>query len=222
MQFKEGTHVFTSDGKNAGVVHRVVLDPRTDQLAGIVVRKGRLFTEDKVVPIDMVKTATDDRITLLETDADLHALPPFKETYFIPAYKDSFIGGPEPSSFVDTLYAYPPVGIAPHGSSDYMSYDMRTGPDYLSSVVENIPWGDVTLKEGGKVMDVDGKHAGDIHEVFYDDQTHRITHILLSKGILFKEHKLIPVDWIRVMGEDDISLTVPTRVVHDLPEYKPG
>jgi uncharacterized protein YrrD len=42
----------------------VVLDPQTKKAIHIVVRKGFLFTEDKVVPISFISDATEDRVTL--------------------------------------------------------------------------------------------------------------------------------------------------------------
>lgn len=51
MQFKQGTHVYTIDGKDVGAIDRVVLDPKTDEVTHVVVRRGWLFSEDKVVPI---------------------------------------------------------------------------------------------------------------------------------------------------------------------------
>ena len=33
MQFKQGTHVYTSDGQDVGTVDRVVLDPQTNEVS---------------------------------------------------------------------------------------------------------------------------------------------------------------------------------------------
>ncbi|MFN8447928.1 MAG: PRC-barrel domain-containing protein [Anaerolineae bacterium] len=40
MQFKQGTHVYTSDNQDVGTIDRVVLDPQNDEVVGLVVRKG--------------------------------------------------------------------------------------------------------------------------------------------------------------------------------------
>ena len=87
MQFKDGTAVFTSTGEEVGHIDRVVIDPGTKEVTGIVVRKGFLFTEDKVVPISLIAAATDERVTLREDAGDLQALPDFEETHYI-AYDD--------------------------------------------------------------------------------------------------------------------------------------
>lgn len=57
MQFKEGTDVFTIDGDKVGSIDRVVIDPRNNEVTHLVVRKGFFFPTDKVVPMDLVRTA---------------------------------------------------------------------------------------------------------------------------------------------------------------------
>jgi uncharacterized protein YrrD len=220
MQFKEGTRVYTVDGRDVGTVDRVVLDPRNNKVSGIVVRKGWLFTEDKVVPIEMVDVASEDRVTLLETKHDLQELPEFQDTYYIPAYEEDYKGValPHPPHAMP-FYSYPPVGVAWWGVGTYMDYPV-VEPEYVVRTDENIPDNTIALSEGARVVDLDGKHVGDVEELFFDSESKRVTHLLISKGILFKEHKLIPGNWIEVMGEDEVSLHVPTKVVEALPEYQ--
>lgn len=77
MQFKQGTHVYTTDGKDVGAIDRVVLDPRTDEVTHVVVRRGWLFTEDKVVPIDLIDQAVAEQVQLRSDVRDLDQLPEF-------------------------------------------------------------------------------------------------------------------------------------------------
>jgi uncharacterized protein YrrD len=220
MQFKEGTRVYTVDGRDAGTVDRVVLDPRTNKVSGIVVRKGWLFVEDKVVPIEMVDIASEDRVTLRETRHDLQELPEFKETYYVPAYEEDYKGVASPhSSYASPLYTYPPVGVGWWGVGTYLDYPV-VEPEYVVRTDENIPPDTVALREGARVLSLDGEHVGDVQELFFDGDSKRVTHLLISKGILFKEHKLIPANWVELTGEDEVSLNVSTRVIEDLPEYQ--
>src|SRR5450432_751281 len=131
MQFKQGTHVFTSDGQDAGTVERVVLDPHSDEVSDLVVRKGWLFAEDKVVPIGLVAAANEERITLNQTKDNLEKLPEFEETYYVPASEEDFKNGsvavPYATGYVNPVYLYPPVGLAWWGMGGYMGY----APDAL-------------------------------------------------------------------------------------------
>jgi uncharacterized protein YrrD len=220
MQFKEGTRVVTVDGRDAGTIDRVVLDPRTNKVSGIVVRKGWLFAEDKVVPIEMVDVASEDRVTLRESKHDLQQLPEFKDTYYIPAYEEDYKGVNTPhSSHPSPVYSYPPVGVGWWGVGTYLDYPL-VEPQFAVRTEENIPPDTVALREGARVLSLDGEHVGDVQELFFDGDSKRVTHLLISKGILFKEHKLIPFGWFQLTGEDEVSLNVPTRVVEGVPEYQ--
>jgi hypothetical protein len=64
MQLKKNAHVHTADQQDAGRVKRVVIDPKTKQITHIVVEKGLLFTEERVLPIRMVADATEEQVTL--------------------------------------------------------------------------------------------------------------------------------------------------------------
>ena len=221
MKFKKGTHVFTSDSKQAGVVDRVVLDPRTGVVTDIIVREGHIFTEDKVVPIDFIATAEDARVILTKTEAELQDLPAFEEPYYVPAGDKNWHGAPNlgPDPYVDSLYLYPPMGggMGTYGYTPYVNSPLDHSIDQIQ---RNIPEGTFAVKEGARVYSSDGKHVGDIDDVFVDDETNRVTHFVIAKGVLFKEHKLIPLNWARANDEEEIVLTVPTDVVHGLPEYK--
>ena len=223
MQFKQGTHVFTSDNHDVGTVDRVILDPRTDEVNGLVVRKGWLFTEDRVVPIGMEATATEDRVILRRSEAIIEDLPEFEETYYVPAgerdYHAGTVVGSE--SYAEPLYNYPPAGTAWWGYGAYLGappVDVR--PDYAERVHKNIPEGMVAVKEGARILSLDGDHVGSVEEIFTDAETNHATHIIISQGLLFKDRKLIPTNWVKEAGEDEIILTVNTQLIDSLPEYQ--
>ncbi len=224
MEFKQGTHVYTSDGKNVGSIDRVVLDPRTDEVTDLIVRKG-WFSEDKVVPLALVETTSEDRVTLDKAEHDLPTLLKFEETYYAPAYDNQPQGGDSayPQGYAAPVYSYPPLGMAwwgwGYGGNTGYAPDM-VEPDYMKRVQDNIPVGTVAVKEGARVLSLEGDHIGNVDEVFTEAATNRVTHLIISQGLLFKERKLIPTNWIKLAGEDDVMLTVKTKVVHKLPEYK--
>jgi uncharacterized protein YrrD len=225
MQFKHGTHVYTSDGQDAGTVDRVVLDPQTNEVSNLIVRKGWLFIEDKVVPIGLVENATEDRVTLRETQGDLQKLPKYEETYYVTAADNGAMKSgnavPPSGNYTEPLYSYPPVGASWWGAPgyiDYMPVDLQ--PKFTAHVQKNIPEGTVAVREGARVVSREGKHVGDVEEVFTDPTSNRVTHLVISQGVLFKERKLIPTNWIKAESEEEVSLTVETNVVNNLPEYK--
>lgn len=216
MQFKDGTSVYTFEGQDVGSVDRVVLNPNTKEVTHIVIRKGFLFTEDKVVPLNLIISATEGRVVLQLRDVnDLHMLPPFEETHYISLDESEF----QTTTYEDELatpnYWYPPMGL--------MSYGYRTGYDYPSYTVEteqNIPDDTITLKEGARVMSVDNQHVGNVVRIFTESEHNQATHFLISDGIIFKHKKLVPVSWIREIQEDKIYLGVGSAMLDKLPEYQ--
>lgn len=223
MQFKQGTHVYTSENQDAGTIDRVVLDPQNDEVVGLVVRKGWLFTEDKVVPISMVASATEDRVSLHHSEATLDDLPEFEASYYVPATEDDYRDDTviRSTPYAAPLYNYPPVGTAWWGFGAYVDYPpIVPEQDYVQRVQSNIPEGTVAVKEGARVVSQDGKHVGNVEEIFTDAATNRVTHLVISQGLVFKDRKLIPSNWVKEAGEEEIVLTVNTNLVNSLPEYE--
>lgn len=216
MQFKQGTEVFTAKGEEVGHIDRVVMDPQTKEVSHIVVRKGFFFTEDKVVPIDLIAAATEDRVVLREDAGDLQALPPFEETHYIPA-NEAELRASYPAGYAPPLYWYPPYGAAMWNPYTYPGYAELP---YRTETERNIPEGTVALKEGAKVISADGEQVGKVEQVLTDAMADRATHLLISNGLLLKEKKLIPTLWISEVGEDEVHLTVGLRFLDQLREYQ--
>jgi uncharacterized protein YrrD len=217
MELKEGTDVFTSSGEQVGKVNRFVLDPATNEVTHIVVEKGWLFPVDKVVPIAMISSATEERVILNDDAGHFEQLPPFEETHFIEVTQADLPGTSSypPYRYASAHYWYPPSG--------YIGYP-RFGAEYYgwppAATTRNIPADTVPLKDGADVMSSDDEHVGSVERVFIDMESHKATHFLVSSGLLFKEHKLIPAHWVRSVEEDKVHLAVPARVLERLPAYQ--
>src|SRR5688572_30690801 len=81
MQFQAKANVYTTSGERAGVLDRVVIDPRNRQVTHLIIQKGLLFRSDKVVPVDMVAEAEKDRVVLKEEVGDPDGLADFAEEH---------------------------------------------------------------------------------------------------------------------------------------------
>ncbi|MEP7290281.1 MAG: PRC-barrel domain-containing protein [Chloroflexota bacterium] len=219
MEFKHGAHVFSSDGQDAGSVDRVVLDPASQEVVAFVVRKGGLFTENKVIRIDLVRNASEARVTLRVPQAQVEKLPPFEEHYYVPSGDVENRAGVT-EKYVEPLYSYPPLGTAWWGFAGNGGIPaVPVEPESVEKVRQNIPEGTIAIKEGARVLSSDGSHVGNVQEVFIDPTTHHATHFIISKGVFFKAQKLIPTNWIKLPSEDEVILSVPTRTVENVPDY---
>lgn len=54
-----------------------MIDPQTKAVTDVVVRKGFLFPEDKVIPVEVIARATEDRVLLRRNAGDLKDFPPY-------------------------------------------------------------------------------------------------------------------------------------------------
>ena len=216
MELKEGTEVFTASGEQVGKINRFVLDPGSNEVTHIVVEKGWLLPADKVIPIAMINSATEERVVLNQDVLNFEELPPFEETHFVELSEADRIPAEQLTyRYAPAYYWYPPSG--------YMGYP-AFGAEYYgwppAVTTRNIPADTVPLKEGADVMSSDGQHVGDVERVFIDSKSHRATHFLISQGALFKEKKLVPTHWIRSVEEDKVQLSVPARLLERLPAYQ--
>lgn len=216
MELKEGTDVFTASGEQVGRINRFILHPATSEVTHVVVQKGWLLPDDKVVPMTMINTATEERVELKQDIAAFDELPSFEETQYVGLHPDDILPTGSPGySFAPAYYWYPPSG--------YIGYP-AWGPGYSGGPVEttrNIPEDTITLEEGSDVVGSDGEHIGNIERLVVDAESHKATHFVISSGGLFKERKLIPTHWARSIEEKKVHLVVSSRLLERLPDYVP-
>ena len=216
MQFKEGADVYTSQGEKAGDIDRVVIDPLTDKVTHLVVRKGILFPEDRVVSTDLVYSATQDRVVLKDVE-DINSLPVFERVHYIRLDQVKKDTARRWAGYVPPYYWYPRPGMMWWDDAHMPLYPAS---DYVASVKRNIPEGTVPLKEGARVITADGENIGDIESVFVEPGHDRATHLEISRGLFLKERKVVPATWITSVQEDEVHLGVSSDLVENLPAYQ--
>ncbi|OGO38732.1 MAG: hypothetical protein A2W35_21900 [Chloroflexi bacterium RBG_16_57_11] len=196
MEFKEGTSVMTADGKVAGRLRRVVIDPETNQVTHIVIQSGLIDRIDRVVDVQRIGSASRENVTLLCIADDLELMPPFNITQYTPV--DSQVVPLVPMSFANPLPA----------------------PPMIVETNRSIPEDLIALKEGAPVFSVDDEHVGNVKRVITDPEDGQITRLIVAKGLILKENKSIPIAWVDVLGEDKVSLIVDSQQIKDLPEFQ--
>lgn len=214
MEFKQHVGVFSADDKAIGHLERVVIDPKTNEVTHLIVRHGLVVPQDKVLPIDQVEVGTEDGIVMRLTTADFEQLPEFEETQFVAADEAKWerTGPIDPVGNAPAIYWLP---VYPH--SPLLPEFVE--PGYRVETQLNIPAGTIAVKEGAQVISRDGKRTGKVDEVLTATESDRITHVLITQGLLVKAQKLIPIGWIDVLSEDEVHLVVRSSTVDKLPDY---
>jgi len=215
MHFKKNTKVFTHDHNTVGQIDRVVVDPATDEISHLVIKKGFLFIEDKVVPITDVETTSEKAVVLKETAAASDDYPEFDETHYIPNAGVEDFDRRQTEEARQLLWYHAAVK-APFLKS--ASYPSPKKPLYYKKTHHNIPEDAVALEEGADVTDTDGKQLGTIEDIYAEPESFTITHLLVSTGMIKKDRKLVPVNWIKDIVEDAVQLHINGRVFESLPD----
>jgi uncharacterized protein YrrD len=207
IQFQKNASVMVTNGQKVGSLHRIVVNPRNNMLTNIVVRTGTLLNqEEKVIPIDLVVEADMNQVILHDRPGILQSLPPFEEERIV----EENGALDQPPSLDDmplVMFGRPNVGM-PNVATPLINDPEGLNEKFVTHIEQNIPVGTVAIKEGARVITAEGKHAGNVESVLADSSTARVTHLLVSNGLLTKEKKLLPIHWVTVLGEDEIRLGV--------------
>ncbi len=71
------------------------------------------------------------------------------------------------------------------------------------------------------MISADDKHIGNVEQVVANSETKNVTHFVVGKGFLLKEHKLVPAHWVTSVGENKVYLSVEARLFDRLPDFQP-
>lgn len=217
MKFVDNTTVLTADEEKVGKIDRVVIDPSTREVSHLVVEKGFFFPEDKVIPVSLVAEANEDQVLLRETKEDL-SLQHFVETEFIPVETLDSREDRDVTTYRHPYYAYPAIGTRASWGTGWF-YDPLFNTRTAEVTERNVPDDAIALNEGAKVYSYDGEHVGEIEAVYTTDEENRITHFVISRGLLFEDYKLIPVFWVTKTEEEKVQLGVKSDTLASLPDH---
>jgi sporulation protein YlmC with PRC-barrel domain len=203
--------IFSSVGEKIGKLDRVVLDPETKEVSHFVAKQGLFFSTSKLIPISYVNL-DGKRITLTKDEMELEDLPDFTETSYIRMERAD-----DSEENAESNFFYPPQNIAWWTSGGQIGY---LKPRYILKTEAAIPEGTVALEEGATVVGRNGENIGEVERVIVTETDKRASHLVVSRGLLSKEFKLIPTLWISNVMEDKIYLSIDSNLFERLPEHE--
>ena len=214
MRFEKGMDVYTAEGEKIGNISRVVIDAKTRDVTDIVVERGMLAKNEKVIPVGLVNLKNEERIQLLPTNQGVDDFLDYETTHYVPVDQLD-----APYESVPGAYWYPPTGVfAPPGGTGMIP---DIGPDRVLRTETSIPEGRIAISEGAQVISADDEHVGNVEQVITDSEGKHLTHFVVGKGFLLKEHKLVPAHWVDKVSNDRILLFVEASLFERLPDYQP-
>jgi uncharacterized protein YrrD len=214
MEIRKGMQVVTPDDQKIGIVKNVVITPQGGTITHLVIERGFMFTEERVMPIEWIASVNaGNHLVLDDNHHDFEQLPDFKETYYV-TVDDQHV-----SADMEAFYYYGAPGNPPLLYGQGVMPAAAYTPRYTTTTVENIPESTVALRIGAKVISWDEKHVGNVESVFTDAEAN-VTHFIISQGLLLKTRRLAPTAWIERVDEDAVYLGVTAALLERLPEYE--
>jgi osmotically-inducible protein OsmY/sporulation protein YlmC with PRC-barrel domain len=196
-----GAQVHCKD-QPCGKLVKLVVDPQTQQVTELIVEKGLLFKEDRVLPITTVERVTEQEICLNIHSYELSNYPEYRQV----TVKEPASEGQAYSS-ATTLGP----GLAPISE--------RVVPMVRRRVHQGIAAGKAVIGPGTEVENP-RKTLGHVDHVVVDTQTGQMTQLILRSGTFFPEYVVIGAEQIKAVDEQDVLVTVTDEELAGLPRYK--
>jgi sporulation protein YlmC with PRC-barrel domain len=200
MDIPIDANVTCYDG-NVGKSSHIIVDLITEQVTNFVVKTDP-HNNEYVIPLDKIERSDRTVILLNCHKEDVYQLPLFDESQFN-GYDAYDSPPPLPSPGLAASYTmYHPYRAAESGTQS------PTGEPYHAELVVN---------KGAMVLATDGE-VGKIDELVIDQETHRVTHLVLRQHFLLNKWIVtIPVSEIERADMDTVFLKIDKEAIEALP-----
>jgi sporulation protein YlmC with PRC-barrel domain len=165
MRVDLNAKVRTRDGKDAGTIEQVVIDPATDEVTDFVISTGMLLGRDVMLPLAVLERASRDGETVVLdiTKDELDEMPDYVPKNYTP---------PPSGWLIPPGYGYPTDAFLWPSTQQYE----EPRPDWARKD------DDLKLHKGATVMDADGDDIGVVEDMILDPESGRITGFVLKIG----------------------------------------
>lgn len=206
-----GAPVVLLDGTEVGRIDRIVVEPESDSLLELVVHKGFLLREDRIVDEGLIERVDEDGRIVLRLDPDeVHDLPPYiAQAYVVaPTYavaRDPYGSAIRPTGEDGVLHrTHAPMHEGRHVSSAaYVDWVMSAAAVEVRS---DLPETGAAVDVGTDVVTRDGRKIGTI-EAIDVDEVRQVRGYVVRSGMFHRLDLVIPEDLIDAVTEDHVRLT---------------
>ena len=203
-EYEIGVQAYCQDGE-CGELARVVIDPIKRAITHLVVEPLYSRELGRLVPVNLVETATKQELHLSCTREKFDALEEAEETKFISAPSGQLGYGQ------NQMLLMPFFGLGMGGLG------MGRGASQQAVTHDKVPPGEVEVRRGQRVHAADGP-IGHVRGLVVDPSDHQVTHVLLDEGHLWgKKEVSIPINAVTGVDEDGVRVSLTKAAVADLP-----
>jgi sporulation protein YlmC with PRC-barrel domain len=195
LDFGIGASVRCQDGE-AGKLAYLVTDQEGLRLTDLIVERGipLISREARVVPFELVKDVSE-------------------ETVWLFLKKDEFSGC---QHYQETVVKVPePVG----GARFTPTGEYGTAPALKQRLRQGVAANKLLIGHATQVTTLNTT-LGQVDRFIVTPEEGRLTHVVVSKGLLRRDYPVIPIEMVEEVGEESILVSVTSKEVEALPRYQ--
>ncbi len=235
MEYAIGARVYCEQGP-CGELMRVVVDPVKRAITHLVVEERHGQELGRLVPVELVATATEQELRLQCTLDHFGALEAAEETQFVQApggqwgYGQSqmlilpFFGlrgmgmlGGMGGMGMGGMGGMGMGGMGGMGMGGMGMGGMGMRASQQPMTYDKVPPGEVEVRRGQHVHASDGP-VGHVRGLVVDPSDHQVTHVLLDEGHLWgKKEVSIPISAVTGVDDDGVRLSLTRADIANLP-----
>lgn len=218
---RHGASVFTSDGRQVGDLHAIVVDPSDNDVTHIVVNTGPHFPEpgfgapDLVeIPIESMEGAEETGVFLkLDRDA-FRRLPEYADRDHLPSpATEGEAAEPEPGGPARALWN---VGIAIARSLASIGSVGVPQETFRKARFERH-----ILNDAPVWRTEPHKHIGDIERVLVEEDSDEIRALVIKRGVLFPHDVVLPITYVTEILDGVVHAEISDAQLEALQEFTP-
>jgi sporulation protein YlmC with PRC-barrel domain len=182
-------------GRTCGHISNIILNPVTETVTHIVVRRNQAPHTEYVVPVEEIEEGSVNCVQLLCSLTRLEEMEHYVETEYLRVQIPEYVNA-----------AYRALPFVLPETKDVVSEH------------EQIPAGELSVHRGARVNALDG-HVGQVDEFLIDPASGHITHLILREGHLWgKKDVVIPLSMIDRIAKGEVYLKAKKSALGKLPE----
>jgi uncharacterized protein YrrD len=202
FNFHMGVHVQCTNGQ-CGKLAGVVINPDSQHITDLIVEKGFLLKHDRILPVSVMKDATEENVFLSVSSNELDQYPEYR----VIEYEEPATGLEQQSTPIATPYMA-------QGALDPVV------PMVKKKIREGIGPGQKVIMPGTHVNNIHGTF-GTVDHILMNPENKEITHLVVRRGTIFSDHLVIPISMVEEVREDSIFVTGTDEELKELPRYTP-
>ena len=213
---RHGASVFTSDGKQVGDLHAIVVDPRDNEVTHIVVNTGPHFPEpgfgapDLVeVPIQQMEGAEKSGVYLRVDRNAFRTLPEYADIDHLPSPEAG--GEPEPGGPARALWN---TGLAIAHSLASIGGIAVPQETFRKARFERHILNDAPVWRA-----TPHQHIGDIERVLVDEDSDEIRALVIRRGVLFQHEVVLPIGYVTEITDGVVHAAISDAQLEGLQEF---